>query len=375
MGSGCSNSSAESQGCRPTLSAKCVKYQGPAINIGGFQVCNGDSVNELLQFLIEQLVKEAEGQGVELTEITYNCPLVQEAFAGKNKTVLNLIQGILDLQCTLQENIQAVDDKIEKPFSFSVKCLTTPITPSRNEIIQAIINKVCENTTALENITSELGDTEDIYANVEDIVGNVLLNMISSCSNNIVKTGTGATASITLTAQNPIGTYLWGDFPLSAFDGTGKGKASEGYCGWTLCDGRNGTWDMRGFTAAGATNIGGGTLLPMVQPGSDPDLITNIGAIKGQYKVTLTSSQLPDHNHNITINDPGHAHQEDSYPVNSIIGKGGSSATNNQTLVRKDTSTSTTGITANISGVTGGSNQPHENRQPTRFGVWIKRIS
>ena len=59
--------------------------------------------------------------------------------------------------------------------------------------------------------------------------------------------------------------------------------------GWQLCDGTNGTPDLRGKFIRGA-------------PSS-----TEAGTIGGQDTVTLTTAQIPSHTHGIT--DPGHTHK------------------------------------------------------------------
>ncbi len=63
--------------------------------------------------------------------------------------------------------------------------------------------------------------------------------------------------------------------------------------GWQLCDGTNGTRDLRSLFVVGA----GGSY--------------NVGDTGGAAQFTLTVSQMPSHSH--TINDPGHTHTNGSF--------------------------------------------------------------
>lgn len=61
--------------------------------------------------------------------------------------------------------------------------------------------------------------------------------------------------------------------------------------GWALCDGTNGTPDLTDRFICG------------VSSGENP------GATGGANTYILTVDQLPSHNHDVTINDPGHEHR------------------------------------------------------------------
>lgn len=135
--------------------------------------------------------------------------------------------------------------------------------------------------------------------------------------------------------------------------------------GWALCNGSNGTPDLRDRFIVGA--------------GSS----YAVGATGGAASVTLTADQMPSHTHDITattasagshthtITDPGHSHVFNGgvtvpngyFPGGSIVAGGSSS-----------TSAATTGISINAAGAhthtitataaTTGGGQAHENRPP-----------
>jgi len=118
--------------------------------------------------------------------------------------------------------------------------------------------------------------------------------------------------------------------------------------GFVLCDGTNSTPDLRNRFVVGA----GDTYA--------------VGATGGADSVTLTTSQIPSHNHSATststVTDPGHSH---TYRIIEPSG-GSSSSTRYGNDATGTTSTSTTGISVSTStsiGNTGGGNS-HENRPP-----------
>jgi microcystin-dependent protein len=76
-----------------------------------------------------------------------------------------------------------------------------------------------------------------------------------------------------------------------SFDGTGLGVTGE-YVGWALCNGANGTIDLREKFVGGYDP----------DPGSD----FNLQEEGGENEVTLDETQLAPHSHGIT--DPGHTH-------------------------------------------------------------------
>jgi microcystin-dependent protein len=96
--------------------------------------------------------------------------------------------------------------------------------------------------------------------------------------------------------------------------------------GWYLCDGSNGTPDLRDRFI-----IGAGTSYA-------------VGATGGSSTHTLTTAEMPSHTHTATVNDPGHNHTVQGFIV--------SGASSNQTGVLgagQVTGTSTTGITVSNS--------------------------
>jgi len=122
--------------------------------------------------------------------------------------------------------------------------------------------------------------------------------------------------------------------------------------GWVLCNGSNSTPDLRDRFVVGA----GSTYA--------------VDATGGASSVTLSTSQIPAHNHSAssstTISDSGHSHSIPAL-IGTETGSGGTTSTVSQgTSVAASTNSATTGITASTStsiGNTGGGGS-HENRPP-----------
>jgi microcystin-dependent protein len=95
--------------------------------------------------------------------------------------------------------------------------------------------------------------------------------------------------------------------------------------GWYLCDGANGTPDLRDRFVVGA----GSTY--------------SVAATGGATTATLVLNNLPAHTHTATVTDPGHLHTYDRVAGTAGAAGGGASVINLYPLA--NTSTATTGIT------------------------------
>ena len=163
---------------------------------------------------------------------------------------------------------------------------------------------------------------------------------------------------------------------LSDATGAGLGDWEKIY----LCNGNNGTPDKRGRVAVGATNgMGGGILSNVVDPAiaGNPDY--SLGSKHGSCVVTLDVTQIPSHTHNATVivNDPGHSHSLffERYPTRIKSNPGYDEGSNNYSQdVNKSTTTSTTGITVNVSNSSIGGGLGHNNVQPSIGCYYIMYI-
>jgi microcystin-dependent protein len=113
--------------------------------------------------------------------------------------------------------------------------------------------------------------------------------------------------------------------------------------GWFLCNGSNGTPDLRNRFVVGA----GSTYA--------------VNATGGADTVTLTTAQIPSHTHTATVNDPGHSH---GIELGGNTGGGLNTGGASLPLGTSTTAISPSGTNISVSiGSTGGGGS-HENRPP-----------
>jgi len=136
--------------------------------------------------------------------------------------------------------------------------------------------------------------------------------------------------------------------------------------GWALCDGNNGTPDLRG----------------MFIVGYDPSDIDYdvIGGTGGEKTHTLTINEMPSHSHSVTGTtsvDGEHSHSyEDRYSINNVLaGMAGQARDDMENFQTKSTqpagdhSHTVSGTALNT-----GGNQPHENRPPYYVLAFIMKL-
>ena len=181
---------------------------------------------------------------------------------------------------------------------------------------------------------------------------------------------------------------------LANFDVTGAGLSANGFEDIYLCNGNNGTPDKRGRFAVGAIQgVPGGALSPVVDPfvsPANPNYALN--TLAGENAVTLAATQIPAHTHANTINvtDPKHTHFianpgstgdliDNTHSIADQYGAGGNSSyalvnTSGTTATVGLTSSNSTGISVNITNVSAGGGQSHNNIPPVRACYYIMYI-
>jgi len=130
--------------------------------------------------------------------------------------------------------------------------------------------------------------------------------------------------------------------------------------------------DVRGRVVASPDNMGSGDAGRLADGQSSmASQRYTIGGTGGAVTHQLSTAEMPQHNHSISLSDPGHLHnyQSGAAQYAAQAGGGGGAAVTN---VGNYTSTSYTGISASI-GYQGG-NYTHENCQPTILAYRIMRI-
>lgn len=336
------------------VSDKCVKYTGDAIPLLG--ITTGDTLFSVEGAIITKLLDVLDGVEIDLSSTTIDCDFLISILAAKDKTLANLIQMLVTASCTLRDLITEIDDQINANYSFNTSCLTLGTSPSRDDILQATITKLC-------SLNTEVGTIKGDYVKTSQ-----LCTLVKACiaeSN----TSTGAVQE-----NSKMSKYIAYPYhgPLSVFDSNGTGLSSSGYEKVYLCIGQtiNGFTlpDYRGRSPMGAnsgvptTNIDN-TVNPALLPNASYGLTNK--QKKGTYIDTLTSNQMPSHSH--TVTDPGHDHSMGAFF--SQVGDD-----NNNTLLRQGGSQKTLKSTTGITIASTGGNQAHNSLHPVVGSYFIMYV-
>jgi len=158
--------------------------------------------------------------------------------------------------------------------------------------------------------------------------------------------------------------------------------------GWQLCNGSNGTPDLRDRFIVGA----GTAYAPGATGGSNSVTLdtTQLPIHAHGLTGTFTSTAAGQHSHTATVTDPGHLHASTGNGAPNGVGAG--VAMTGESDGGFNTTSAVTGITTSISAVadhqhsitltgntqttggTGGTTQPHENRPPYYALCYIQKM-
>jgi microcystin-dependent protein len=352
MSNNCSNCY---NGCTEISSDKCIKYTGVDVPILGIQT--GDSLSFVEQSLITFLTSTLDGTGI-LPVISESdvCNSVGANLPECNPLSLNnYLTAIIKTLCTLEETVTNLPSA-NPSTPYDLDCLTSSSSTETTIVVQSVIDKVC---SVQSELTSFIAFVNATYVKISDIntyIGNYLASQPSetAISNRMVP----------YSAQAYFGS-------LNNFDASGAGLGDWGKI--YLCNGLNGTPDLRGRVIVTATTgMGGGSMSATVDPANSGNPNYSLLTISGSNKVTLTESEIPSHTHLIyttaTVTDPGHSHL--------LQGNGGGqgySTVNDGIGTTGSTASSTTGISVNVNSTNSntGGNLAHSNIQPTIASYYI----
>ena len=352
-------------GCTEIVSDRCVKYTGIDVPVLGIQT--GDSLSFVEQALITFLTSTLDGTGIKIDLApTVICTLVQQYLPTCGDiTIVDISKALIQAACDLQEQVDDIVAELailNADYTLPANCLTGVTSSSdTHAILQAVINKLCALNTQFAELLLDLPNTyvaiEDIDIFIQDYIDNN--TNVNSISSRMV--------------PYAVVPYFG---PITFFDSSGAGTGD-----WDkiyLCNGNNGTPDLRGRALTGVINgVPGPIMSPVVDPGvsaANPNY--SLFDTAGANQITLQSTQIPVHTHAITnvvsVIDPGHTH---NLKVNTNSeGAGNPAFEAASSLGNFATDSAQTGITVNVasSAANFGGGLPHANIQPVVACYYIQ---
>jgi len=284
MSSNCSNCY---NGCTEIVSDRCVRYTGIDVPVLGIQT--GDSLSFVEQALITFLTSTLDGTGVKIDLApTIICDLVKQYLPTcKDLSIVDVSKALVQAACDLQEQVDdIVADVAIIEADYNVNCLTGVTASSgTHAIVQAVINKLCQVQIDLTALALDLSTNYVQISDLDDLIQDYIDN---SGQNTLIKNRMVPFAVVP----------YYG--PITYFNGSGAGTGD-----WDrifLCNGLNGTPDLRGRTLVGVTDgtMLGGTMAAAVDPTITGNPNYSIGTTTGANQITLNTTQIPNHTHSAT---------------------------------------------------------------------------
>ena len=367
-------------GCTEIISDRCVKYTGIDVPVLGIKT--GDSLSFVEQALITFLTSTLDGTGVKIDLApTVICNLVQQYLPTcGDLTIVDISKALIQAACNLQVQVNAIVAELAilnadytipvGPSPTFTPCLTGVTSSSdTHAILQAVINKVCQLGVDIKTLALDLDTNYVRYDELDELIQAYL--------------NTSATGAISSRMVPYAVLPYFG--PITFFNASGAGTGD-----WNrifLCNGNNGTPDLRGRALTGVINgVPGPTLSPVVDPtvsSANPNY--SLFSTAGANQITLTSTQIPLHTHantaNTIITDPGHTHSVTGSNANSgdpgaffitAATESNGARTVGTPIVNITGITAATTIT-NVAGPVGGG-LPHANIQPVTACYYIMYI-
>jgi microcystin-dependent protein len=362
-------------GCTEIVSDRCVKYTGIDVPVLGIQT--GDSLSFVEQALITFLTSTLDGTGItiDLSNIDV-CELVNKYLPTcGNLSLVDVLKALVKAACDLQEQVDVLDAAIatlNADYTLPTDCLTGVTASSdTHAIVQAVINKLCALSSQFSQLLIDLPNT---YVQIDQL--DILIqSYLDSITGDLI--------------SNKMVPYAVLPYfgPISFFDSTGAGTGD--WINIYLCNGNNGTPDLRGRALTGAINgVPGPTLNAAVDPAvslANPNY--SLFDVAGANQITLTSTQIPLHTHantaitNITPATHNHSYVKTDNPdagnsgsngVNiGYIGVGDDKHIGGSLVNTGDATLTADTVMTNVAGPDGGG-LPHLNIQPVTACYYIQ---
>lgn len=367
-------------GCSQIVSDKCVKYTGVDIPLLGIET--GDTLARVEQQITTYLISALNGTGIKpVIEESIICDIVSDNLpSGGNYNLVDFLKALIKAVCEIKESVtgnsQDITDILdfidELESEYAIDCLDdVTSTSGTHDILQAVIDKLCEFITYVDATYVKLSD-------IDTIIENYLIENDPPSTKHYLK----------MVPYTVVELYVTPAMINTMFDsdGIGIGDWEKIY----LCNGGNGTPDRRGRVGVGVTDgtMKGAPLPTAVDPAT-PNFgnpLYTVGNINfGANSITLQEPQMPKHKHDgssISVIIPPHTHEVKI----GTDDKGGTSGFNNVLVsntypgpkgggkIFTSEPASTTPTSTTITIVENGNNQPHPNVQPSIGCYYIMYI-
>lgn len=209
-----------------------------------------------------------------------------------------------------------------------------------------------------------------------------LINALSTTSSaQGLLQNTTSTTNINVPLKIPLPWYPSGTAEINSnFSTAGLGTSSQ-FTGWAICNGLNGTPDLRGKFIVGAINNVPNSGAPALAANVDPVnghpnySVSNEG---GTTKETLDLTQIPTHKHDVAVSIADHTHgYHDKYPQTTNGGPTTGGWANTHTITHYDDprTTDAASLTASVSETDKGGGASHNNLPPYYSLVYVMRIA
>jgi len=360
MSNNCSNCY---NGCTEITSDKCVKYTGVDVPVLGIK--NGDSLSYVEQSIIGFLSSTLDGTGIiPVIKPSDVCPTVDKHLPDCDPISLNnWLTALLKALCALEDAVAEIPDP-NPATAYDVDCLTVTDNTSTTDVLQSVIYKVCSVADQLTNFISYVDTT---FVKISDINTYIENYLDGSPTQQLINQ-----RMVPFSIVAAVG----GSAFLNNFDASGAGIGE-----WDrifLCNGDNGTPDLRGRVMVG-TNDGsmpGGAMDAAVIPSSTNPTYA-VGTPHGANSVVLSTGQIPSHTHVATLGPPTPTITPTGWaagpyiPGTQIPGGGGFDGGNNSFRQRPFNADPLPSHTHTVTIDQTGGGQGHQNYQPGRGVYYI----
>lgn len=360
-------------GCVETTSDKCIKYTGNAIEFLG--ISTGDSLELVEKSITDYLLTVLSGEGI-LPDIDpqYICEIVAQFLPGyvpmapvapnAGLTLIDVLTAIIRTLCLLETEIVATNVRIDTieadytiPQTNGVDCLVVNPNDGTHIILQSVITKLCiavGDITQLYNLYNNCVKTSDIAGIIQTYLNGI--SPITKMYNKMV----------------PYVAYPYypinGD--LTPFSLSGAGIVGGAWEKVYLCNGNNGTPDLRGRIIVGTSTMATITVDPKVAPGGgNPNYTFDMPF--GDNTIILSDAQVPNHSHTmVAVIDHKHTVPSNTAKVNPLL-----STSSGDTLYPGGSELSgDAGAHSHVINPTVGGGGSHSNIPPVRAMYYIMFI-